>query len=63
MLFLFLNAVPLGGWDHTGHGIWWHHFSGTKFEDSPTTRLPASAWHEWESQCLCHRHVTLLPSG
>lgn len=60
VICMFVYTVPLGGWDYTGHGIWWHHFPGTEFEDSPTTRLPASARHEWESQCLCPRHVTLL---
>ncbi len=57
---MFGNTVPFGGWNDTGHGIWWHHFPGTEFKDSSTTRLPASARHEWESQCLCPRHVSLL---
>lgn len=47
------SSVPISGWDHAGHGIWWHHLPGAEFKDSPAARLSAVAWHEREPQRIC----------
>ena len=53
-------AVPVCGWNHASHGIWWHQLSRPVAEDSSTSWLPASARNPGNSLCGSTRSV--IPS-
>jgi len=46
-------TVSIGGWVHTGAGIWRHQLSGPAAETATTTRVSSTAWHHIRRTAIC----------